>query len=397
MPWKVTDKMESRKKFVLRVLGGDKLIDVCREFGITRKTGHKFLKRYKELGESGLADQSRRPIVCANELDELTISFLLKFKKEKPTWGAPKLREIFIQRCPNYRVPAISTIHSLLDRNGLVKHGRNKSIYRATGTYLSNPKNPNDLWCTDFKGQFKMRDESYCYPLTITDQVSRLLIAVEGMECIQEDAVMGVFREVFKEHGMPEGIRSDNGVPFASQSIWGLSKLSIWWLRLGIKLERIKPGNPQQNGRHERMHRTLKLSTTKPAGKNILAQQEIFNHFIEEYNTERPHEALAMKTPMQVHKKSIRKYSSILEEPGYESADLRARVSLCGSINMPNRKRVWIGMPFAGQTLGIEKVEDQLWRVDFMDYELGYFDEDSWKLAPSTNPFGTSSICDKKM
>lgn len=294
-----------------------------------------------------------------------------------------------IRRHKGISPPAISTIHSLLDRTGLVKsRGRKDQVYKATGTYLSVPSEPNDLWCTDFKGQFHLGNRSLCYPLTITDQVSRKILQIEALERISEDNTKAVFKSVFKEWGLPKGIRSDNGVPFSSRSIFGLSMLSVWWLRLGIKLERIVPGHPEQNGRHERMHRTLKQSTTKPAAQNILAQQEKFDVFTEEFNGERPHEGLEMKTPAEVYTKSSLLYPEFLDDLEYPGHDRSIKVSKCGSIYLGKRTRVFIGTPLQGEFLGVNQIDSELWRVNFMDYELGFFDSQSWKFSPTVeNPF----------
>jgi putative transposase len=211
------------------------------------------------------------------------------------------------------------------------------------------------------------------------------------MERISEDETKTAFKEVFREFGLPNGIRSDNGVPFSSRSVFGLSMLSVWWLRLGIKLERIVPGHPQQNGCHERMHRTLKQSTTKPAAQNILAQQEKFDDFITEFNGERPHEALGMKTPAEVYTKSQRPYPETLPELEYSNHDRTVKVSACGSINLGKRKRVFMGLPLRGERLGVTQIDAELWRVNFMDYELGFFDSESWKFSPTVeNPFTLS-------
>lgn len=389
MPWKVTGHMDERKKFVRRILDGDQVAEVCREFGISRKTGYKILARFEARGLSGLEDQSRRPRRLANLLDTGMAELVLQMKAEKPTWGAPKIRELLLRKHPSIRPPAISTIHALLNRSGLVKsRKRRDKIYKATGSYLSNPLEPNDLWCADFKGQFHLGNRTLCYPLTITDQVSRKILQIEAMERISEDVAKSSFRDVFREFGLPKGIRSDNGVPFSSRSIFGLSTLSVWWLRLGIKVERITPGQPQQNGRHERMHRTLKHSTTKPAAQNILAQQEKFDEFIDEFNSERPHEGLNMKTPKEVYQKSARIYPETLPELEYPGHDVTSRVSRCGSFNMPRSKRVFVGTPLGGQNLGINQIDAELWVVKFMDYELGFFDTQSWKFSPAAeNPF----------
>jgi len=298
--------MDERVKFVARLLEGEKMAALCREFGISRKTGYKILERYNDTGLEGLTDRSRRPYRHANQLPFQVEALIVRLKQEKPSWGAPKIMELLARRYPDVHRPAISTIHAVLDRHGLVKHRKGRRN-KATGTVLSVTSQPNDLWCADYKGEFMLADRRYCYPLTITDFASRYLFAVEALESTKESTAFTVFERVFRENGLPRAIRTDNGVPFASpNALFNLSKLSMWWLRLGIAIERIKPGNPQQNGRHERMHLTLKLETTKPAGANFLQQQARFDDFIDEYNTERPHQALAMKPPAAVHTPSPR-------------------------------------------------------------------------------------------
>lgn len=398
MPWKVTDPMEERKKFIRRLLAGDSMAGVCREFGISRKTGHKVYNRFLQRGEAGLADLSRRPKCFANLMDPTVADLILELKSKKPTWGAPKLRELLAKKHPSAKVPAISTIHGLLDRKGLVTKRGRRQKYKATGTYLSNPQRPNDLWCTDYKGQFALQDRSLCYPLTISDFVSRKIFEIEAMERISEEESKAVFTTVFKEYGMPDGIRSDNGVPFSSRSVFGLSKLSVWWLRLGIQLERIRPGKPQENGRHERMHKTLKLSTTKPPAKNILAQQEKFDAFIEEFNSERPHEGLNMKTPDEVYKKSRKAFPHLLPELEYPSHEGTVRVCVGGTfVFNGTKRRIYIGAALIGENLGYQQIDDELWQLDFMDYELGFFDSQGKFTAAANNPFALEVSCDKRV
>jgi putative transposase len=246
---------------------------LCREFDISRKTGYKIFQRYKDCGLTGLTDRSRRPYRQANKLPMQVESLIVQLKREHLDWGAPKIREKLRRRYDDIQAPAISTVHAVLDRHGLVKRGR-KRRYRAEGTALSRPCKPNDLWCADYKGEFMLADRRYCYPLTITDFATRYLLSCEALSSTQESYAFTVFERVFMDFGLPKAIRTDNGVPFSSpHALFGLSRLSVWWLRLGIDIERIKPGHPQQNGRHERMHLTLKKEATRPATKNFLQQQ----------------------------------------------------------------------------------------------------------------------------
>ena len=387
MPWKETCVMDERMKFVGRLISGEKMAPLCREFEISRVTGHKIWKRYQEQGVSGLPNRSRAPHRHPNQLPLEIEQTIVRLKKEKKHWGAPKIRELIANRYSNIKLPAISTIHCVLDRYGLVKKKKRRKKFTSIAGYLSTPKHANDLWCTDFKGQFRMKNRNYCFPLTISDFESRFLISCEALNSTAEDPCYSVFEQAFREYGLPNAIRSDNGVPFASgNSLWGLTKLSVWWIRLGIKIERIKPGNPQQNGRHERMHRTLKLEATQPPRANLLQQQETFFGFIQEYNQERPHQALEMKCPGAVYEKSKRRYEGISEitYPGYDKA---LRITNCGRVCL-NRCKIHLSRAFANQPVGLNQVEDSIWEVSFMNYELGYFDEYSRKFAPKIDPFG---------
>lgn len=234
-------------------------------------------------------------------------------------------------------------------------------------------------------------DKRYCYPLTITDFSSRYLLTCEGLESNKEMYAFHIFERVFKEYGLPRTIRTDNGVPFASpHALFGLSKLSVWWLRLGISIERIKPGHPQENGRHERMHLTLKKEATKPAGENFLQQQEKFDKFVHEFNTERPHEALEMKCPGELYRPSLRSYHG-LPEVTYPFHDRTITVTYCGRICM-GKKKINLSRSFAGQNVGVKEIEDGIWLVSFMDYDLGYFDEETKKLEPLDYPFAPEIV-----
>jgi transposase InsO family protein len=388
MPWKASSVMDERLRFVARLLEGEPMSLMCREFGISRKTGYKIFERYKEHGLEALTDRSRRPVRYANQLPAQIEALIVRLKREKPHWGARKIRELLIRRLAgDVRVPAKSTIHAVLDRHDLVaRMGRRRS--RATGTPLSQGAAPNDLWCADYKGEFKLGNGAYCYPLTVTDHASRYLLLCEALDSTREELAFTAFEHLFKERGLPSAIRSDNGVPFASpNALFNLSKLAVWWLRLGIAIERIKPGHPQQNGRHERMHLTLKKEVTKPAGLNSLQQQAKFDAFLEEFNTERPHEALAMKCPSQVYTPSTRSYRG-LPDIDYPFHDRDVLVTGCGRICM-HRKKINISSALAGQKIGIKEVDDGIWIVTFMRYDLGYIDLEQRTLQTIDNPFGS--------
>ena len=387
MPWKESSVMDERLRFVARLLEGEQMSLVCREFGISRKTGYKIFDRYKEHGLEALTDRSRRPVRYANQLPQQVESLIVSLKQDKPHWGARKIRELLIRRLASeVRVPAKSTIHAVLDRHGLVKR-MGKRRGRATGTPLSQGAGPNDLWCADYKGEFQLGNKAYCYPLTVTDHASRYLLLCESLESTREELAFTAFERLFKERGLPAAIRSDNGVPFASpNALFNLSKLSVWWLRLGIQIERIKHGHPQQNGRHERMHLTLKKEATRPPGLNSLQQQAKFDDFVAEFNAERPHQALGMKCPSEFYTPSQRPYRG-LSELAYPFHDRAMLVTACGRLCL-HRKKINISTVLAGQTLGIKEVDEGIWLVSFMHYDLGYIDLEQKTLQPIDNPFG---------
>lgn len=388
MPWKETCVMDERTKFIGRLLSGEKMAPLCREFGISRVTGHKLWNRYQQYGSKGIYNQSRAPHKHSNQTPFEIENLIVQTKKGKPTWGAPKIREVIHRRYPTIKLPSTSTVHCILDRHNLVrkKKRNNTKIYKATASYLSIPKMPNDLWCTDFKGQFKMGNKKYCYPLTLTDSASRFILACDALSSTEAAACFIAFEEAFQKYGVPYAIRSDNGIPFASgNSLWNLTQLSIWWIRLGIKIERIKPGNPQQNGRHERMHRVLKQETANPARSNLLQQQETFDKFIKEYNHERPHQALNMKCPSDIYQKSKQKYTG-LPDITYPEHDKTLLISNCGRICFKKYK-IHLSKSFANQPVGIKEIDDGIWQASYMDYELGYFDEESRAFSPNEDPF----------
>lgn len=391
MPWKECNRIDERLLFVARLLDGEKMALTCREFGISRKTGYKIFARYKEFGVRGLEDRSKSSYRHPNKLPFQVEKAILRIKQEHISWGAPKIRDKLIKEISIIKPPAVSTIHMVLDRHGLVKR-RKRRRYTAKGTELSEALMPNALWCADFKGEFKLGNRKYCYPLTITDQRSRYLLACEGLESTKEAFAFEVFENTFKEFGLPVAIRTDNGIPFSSpHALFGLSRLSLWWLRLGISIERIKPGCPQQNGRHERMHLTLKKEATKPASYNFLQQQERFDEFIEVYNNERPHQGIGGKYPGELYTPSAKEFFHP-EVPEYPFHDRTILVTRCGRICI-GRRKINLSTVFAGQYVGVREVADEVWlagRPDpsFMDYDLGFFDRELNKVEPvGKNPF----------
>jgi transposase InsO family protein len=375
-------------EMIARLARGEHLTDLCREYGISRKTGEKFKRRFRSEGITGLQDRSRAPVVIPHKTPPELVEVILEQRRQHPTWGPKKLKDT-LETALGRAMPAPSTIGDILTLNGMITPRRKRQRYTPKPTPLVETKAPNDVWCIDYKGQFRLGDGSYCYPLTITDHFSRYILCCEGMGAISDEAAREQCLEVFQQRGLPTAMRSDNGVPFASNGLAGLTKLSVLWLRLGIRLERTRPAHPQDNGRHERMHRTLKQETTRPARTNLLQQQERFDAFVEEFNQSRPHEALDMKPPAQVYAPSITPCPTILPELDYATFDDIRLVSSEGLIHMRGRKQLYLSKALAGEYVGLREdndVEDR-WLVTFANLDLGHVEPGSHhfnSLNPST-------------
>ena len=391
MGWQERSVMDEKLKFIARYLEGESITSLCKEFEVSRTTGHSLIKRYREMGSEALVAQNRAPKRYANKLPIQVEALILDLKRKYKNWGAPKIREKIIKAFPHVKAPAKSTVHAVLDRNGLVKKRKGRKRYKNEGTKLTHVKAANDLWCADYKGEFMTGNKKYCYPLTITDYSSRYLIHCDALTSTNMEFAFESFERAFKEYGLPKSLRTDNGSPFASaQSFYHLTQLSVWWMRLGINVERITPGCPQENGRHERMHLTLKQETTRPPRANIIAQQEDFDKFINIYNEERPHAGINNKYPSELYKKSNREYKK--PEPiYYPFHDQTITVSQCGRVCTKGLK-VSLSKAFAGVEVGIKEMEDGIWVVSFLDYDLGYFDDKSRKVEPITDPFGMKKV-----
>ncbi len=298
MPWKETRAVDERVQFVAlyRREKSRNMSALCEAFGVSRKTGYKWLKRYEEGGPAALEDRSRAPIDHPNAVTPGTRELLLEERRLHPTWGPLKIQASVGRKHPELALPAPSTIGELLKREGLVKPRMRRRRTPPCTQPFAEVKAPNSVWCVDFKGDFRLGNRTRCYPLTVTDSYSRYLLCCYGLKGTSGEPVQRVLTRVFREFGLPDAWRSDNGTPFASIGIAGLSRLSVWLVKLGIQLERIDPGRPEQNGRHERMHRTLKAEATRPARRSAPAQQKTFDRFRREFNEERPHEALGQET-----------------------------------------------------------------------------------------------------
>jgi len=375
-------------KFLARLRAGEPMTDLCREYEISRKTGYKFLKRFEQLGVIGLVDQRRVPERIPHRTSPEVTELITTLREEHPTWGAKKLRKVLEGRHPDVRLPSNSTIGEVLKRQGLVTSRRRRRSVTTPFSPLSHATAPNDVWCIDYKGQFRLRNGRYCYPLTLTDAASRYILACEAFDRISGDDVRTVLDATFRTYGVPTAIRYDGGSPFASSGLQRLSKVSVWWLQLGIKLEQIEPASPQQNGRHERMHRTLKAETTRPPAATLLQQQERFDAFVEIFNRDRPHEALAMHRPLDVYERSPREYDANLPVPLYPLHDLVATVSSCGHVRLPGSGRAgghyFLSNALAGQRVGLREIADYQWLVSFLKLDLGVIDEKDHKFTPGT-------------
>jgi putative transposase len=372
MSWNDTDPMTEKMKFIVAVSQDypGSFAELCRSFGISRKTGYKWLQRYESDGPLGLSDKSRRPIFMPNQLPDEVVSLLVSARKEHPTWGPKKLRALLDNENLQLPLPAPSTISGWLKRYGLIPP-RKRRLRVPLHTSPLDPCNfPNEVWCVDFKGHFAMKDGIRCYPLTLMDGHSRYLLKCEGLLNQKEEETKLHFELAFREFGLPRRIRSDNGAPFASVGIGGLSSLSVWWIKLGIVPERIEPGHPEQNGRHERMHRTLKQETASPPKENLLQQQKSFDLFRREYNEIRPHEALNQETPHKHHILSPKAFPAELPEVKYPDGFEIRRAGLKGKVKFQG-KLFNFGSVLNRELVGFCEVGDQEWDAYFGPVKLG--------------------------
>src|SRR6185295_14844449 len=295
MPWKEELPMDQKTQFISEHLRDSlSFTELCQRYHISRKTGYKWINRYDAEGHAGLVDRSRRPHSSPDQTSEAVRLAIVDARRRHPSRGAKKLLKLLQRKEPQTAWPSRWTICQILKREGLVKQRTHRRKVGHPGKPTSIVTAPNELWCVDFKGQFKTRDGRYCYPLTVTDSYSRYLLGCQGLLSTETLGAKGVFTGLFKKYGLPKAIRSDNGTPFASTALGRLSQLSVWWIRLGIRPELIEPGKPQQNGQHERMYRVLKAETTHPPAANLAAQQKLFDRFRREYNQVRPHEGIEL-------------------------------------------------------------------------------------------------------
>ena len=380
MPWDQTSTMDQKRLFIADYLTRSfTIVELCERYGVSRPTGYKWIDRFLNYGYAGLDELPRRPTRCPHRTPDGVTEIILRLRRKHPSWGAKKLLKILSQRHPNREWPARTTICNILSRHGLVEHKRRRRYPGHPGKPDTSMKHPNDTWCADFKGEFKTRDGIYCYPLTITDGCSRYLLECRALYSTDHTRAQPVFKRVFQTFGLPRIIRTDNGTPFATTAIGRLSRLSVWWIRLGIFPELIQPGRPQQNGRHERMHKTLKRETTRPPAATLRGQQIRFARFIEEFNNVRPHEALDQETPASVYSESPREYPSRLPAPDYPAHFEKRLVSRNGGFRWRST-RVPISHTLEGQYVGLEEVDEAKWDVYFGHVRLGQMDERTFTI-----------------
>jgi transposase InsO family protein len=380
MPWRKTTVLDDRMQFMSSYLSGDwSFADLCRAFGISRKTGYKFVARCAEEGPAGLHDASRAAHTYPNMTPAHLQDAIVDFRNLHPTWGPRKLRVVLERDKPEIAWPAPSTIGTILKLHGLSVPRKRRRPCSSPSLPLSQPGAPNEVWCADFKGHFALGNGRRCTPFTITDAYSRSLLRCQALEHTDSGSVRPLWVAAFREYGLPTVIRTDNGPPFASQGLGGLSTLALWWIKLGIRPERIKPGHPEQNGQHERMHRTLKADAVSPPKADMRSQQRALDHFRQEYNHLRPHEALGQQTPASIYTPSPRPYPLRLPEVEYPAGVLVRRVRTNGYIRLRG-SMIFLSEVLVGEPVGLDQLDDRYWAVYFGPLPLAIFDDhtNSW-------------------
>lgn len=386
MPWLETVPMTERMRFVVAVEAGEQpMAELCRRFGISRKTGYKWWARYTTAGVDGLKDRSRAPHHCPHAVGPEIRELILALRGKQPTWGPKKLAVKLAEQHPELVIPAPSTIGELLTAAGLVVPRRRRRRVPPRTEPLAHATSPNVVWCADFKGDFVMGDGARCYPLTISDADSRYLLRCQALPTTATERVQPIFEAAFREYGLPDRLRTDNGPPFASTGAGGLTPLSVWWVKLGIVPERIDPGKPNQNGRHERLHRTLKAESCTEPAYSLRRQQQRFDHFRQVYNAERPHEALGQQTPARVYQLSSRLFPDRLPELTYPDADAVRLVRPNGAIRWHSGE-IYVTQSLTGEPVGLTQVDDGQWRVSFGPLVLGIWTEGANKLVAVQKP-----------
>jgi len=374
MPWKVINQMDIKKELIKDWdVGHFSITDLSHKYGVSRPTVYKWLKRYKREGIEGLKERSRAPKLCPHRTSRSMIDLVIQEKLKNRKRGPRKVRAQIKRKHPEFELPAISTIGYWLKKEGLVEHRKKRLHVPPYTEPFSECQESNDVWSIDYKGQFHMKNGRVCYPLTVSDNYSRFLLGCKALKGPRYDPTRRFMESIFREYGLPNAIRSDNGTPFAGRCIGGLSRLMVWWILLGIIPERIRKGCPQENGRHERMHRTLKSDVLNPVAGNLREQQKAFDIYRYDYNNDRPHESLHDKTPSDYYKKSSRPYVENPHVPVYENDCFVRKVFRGGEIKLMN-KSYYLTESLAGQPVGLKEIEDGLWQIQFSFYVLGFID-----------------------
>ena len=375
MPWLETDPMDQRLQFMTDHRRGlYSMTELCDRYGISRTTGYDCLDRFEQHGRAGLAARSRAPHSCPHRIAADVAAVLCATRRKHPDWGAGKLLDYLAPRYPEIPRPAVSTVHDLLARQGLVQRRRRRRPHQHPGVVPAVTTAPNDLWTADFKGQFPTQDGIYCYPLTILDLHTRYLLTCDGLPSTHGAGARARFERAFRAYGLPNAIRTDNGVPFATSGIHGLSQLNVWWMRLGIQHQRIHPGRPQENGAHERMHKTLKRRAIRPPRDNAAAQQRAFDRFQREYNEERPHESLAGQTPASRYRPARRPYPRILPPQEYPGHFLVKQITTGGTFRFQHHL-LFLAHSLTHHHIGLEETDDGIWSIYFNTVLLAKLDE----------------------
>ena len=388
MPWKETCAMDQKVGMVGDYLRGEfSITELSRHFAVSRKTIYKWVGRYKVEGAKGLEEHSRAPGTHPNATAPWVARELVAAKLIHQRWGPKNLLALLWGRYPGVRWPAASTAGEILKRQGLVISRRRRHRTAPYTEPFGQCKRASDVWSADFKGQFRTGDGILCYPLTVSDSCSRYLLLCHGLIQPTFEEVRPWFEWLFRRYGMPKAIRTDNGPPFASVALGGLSKLSAWFISLGIRPERIEPGHPEQNGRHERLHRTLKEATAKPPRADLEKQQRAFDEFLKEYNLERPHEALGQRTPGSIYTPSLTPYPERLREVEYEPDFIVRRVRSNGEIRWKG-KMVYVSEALIGEQVALREREEHLFEVRFSFVLLGVLNELTGRIMPQASQKG---------
>lgn len=380
MPFATTDPVLERARLVsLHQDGLYSVAELARRFGVSRPTVYTWIERYHDGGTEALTDRSHAPHTQPHQTPPEVETLIVEARRAHPSWGPKKLLPYLARRHPQIKLPAASTAGAILKRHGLTQTHRQRRSVKHPGASPLTTTAPNQVWTADYKGQFKTRDGLYCYPLTVCDAHSRYVLSCQGLPSVEQYVAFRQFERLFHEYGLPQAIRTDNGTSFATRALCGLSRLSVWWIKLDIDHQRIEPGQPQQNGAHERMHKTLKAETTRPPEQDMIAQQARFDRWRAEFNEERPHEALGYETPASCYTASPRSMPTVLPEPEYPGHFEVRYLSKDGNVRFKHRQ-FFVSQTLSHEHVGFEEVDDGVWDLYFFDRLLARLDERDFKL-----------------